>query len=110
MNDPDPSPPPAASGRLARASRPAALTGWRRWLPGLRMLREYDATWLRHDIVAGLVLTTMLGPARLRGVRPQPHPGAGARFGARRGDPRRRRAAVGRQSDARGRAGRGDGG
>ncbi|MEJ8827469.1 sulfate permease [Variovorax humicola] len=35
---------------------------WLRWLPGLRMLRTYDPAWLRHDIVAGLVLTTMLVP------------------------------------------------
>jgi high affinity sulfate transporter 1 len=33
-----------------------------RWLPGLRTLRSYDPAWLRHDIVAGLVLTTMLVP------------------------------------------------
>jgi high affinity sulfate transporter 1 len=33
-----------------------------RWLPGLRLLRHYDLSWLRHDIVAGLVLTTMLVP------------------------------------------------
>lgn len=33
------------------------------WLPGLRLLRAYDPAWLRHDIVAGLVLTTMLVPA-----------------------------------------------
>src|SRR5574339_1235492 len=32
------------------------------WLPGLRMLRDYDSAWLRHDLVAGLVLTTMLVP------------------------------------------------
>lgn len=36
--------------------------GWLRWLPGLQMLRSYEASWLRHDIVAGLVLTTMLVP------------------------------------------------
>jgi MFS superfamily sulfate permease-like transporter len=36
--------------------------GWRRWLPGLLTLRQYQATWLPHDIVAGLVLTTMLVP------------------------------------------------
>jgi len=36
--------------------------GWRRWLPGLSTLREYHAAWLRNDIVAGLVLTTMLVP------------------------------------------------
>jgi len=33
-----------------------------RWLPGLQTLRSYQAAWLRHDIVAGLVLTTMLVP------------------------------------------------
>ena len=35
---------------------------WARWLPGLATLREYQADWLRHDIVAGLVLATMLVP------------------------------------------------
>jgi high affinity sulfate transporter 1 len=33
-----------------------------RWLPGLQTLRSYDPSWLRHDIVAGLVLTAMLVP------------------------------------------------
>src|SRR6187402_1483725 len=36
--------------------------GWLRWLPGLRTLHQYEASWLPHDIVAGLVLTTMLVP------------------------------------------------
>ena len=40
----------------------ADRVGWMRWLPGLLMLRRYDPAWLRHDIVAGLVLTTMLVP------------------------------------------------
>src|SRR5262245_50053856 len=35
---------------------------WTRWLPGLQMLRRYEAAWLPHDLVAGLVLTTMLVP------------------------------------------------
>lgn len=35
---------------------------WMRWLPGLSILREYQAGWLVHDIVAGLVLTAMLVP------------------------------------------------
>lgn len=35
---------------------------WTRWLPGLATLRQYQAEWLTHDIVAGLVLTTMLVP------------------------------------------------
>lgn len=35
---------------------------WLRWLPGLRTLREYKSDWLRQDIAAGLVMTTMLVP------------------------------------------------
>jgi len=31
-------------------------------MPGLQTLRSYEAAWLRHDIVAGLVLATMLVP------------------------------------------------
>ena len=37
-------------------------TGWIRWIPGLQTLRTYEVSWLRHDIVAGLVMTTMLVP------------------------------------------------
>jgi high affinity sulfate transporter 1 len=33
-----------------------------RWLPGVATLREYQRSWLRHDLVAGLVLVTMLVP------------------------------------------------
>ena len=36
--------------------------GWIRWLPGLLTLRQYRAAWLTHDIVAGVVLATMLVP------------------------------------------------
>jgi len=36
--------------------------GWTRWLPGLATLRQYQAEWLPNDIVAGLVLATMLVP------------------------------------------------
>ncbi|MCO4888239.1 sulfate permease [Cupriavidus sp. WGtm5] len=36
--------------------------GWWRWLPGLTMLRTYQAAWLPRDLAAGLVLTTMLVP------------------------------------------------
>ena len=35
---------------------------WMRWLPGLRTLRSYELPWLTRDILAGLVLTTMLVP------------------------------------------------
>ncbi|MGN6749525.1 MAG: SulP family inorganic anion transporter [Xanthobacteraceae bacterium] len=36
--------------------------GWIKWLPGLIALREYQASWLMHDVTAGLVLATMLVP------------------------------------------------
>lgn len=36
--------------------------GWLRWMPGLHTLLHYEAGWLRHDLVAGLVLATMLVP------------------------------------------------
>src|SRR6516164_1418097 len=36
--------------------------GWMRWLPGLLTLREYQPGWLPRDIVAGIVLVTMLVP------------------------------------------------
>ncbi|MGH9867408.1 MAG: SulP family inorganic anion transporter [Candidatus Polarisedimenticolia bacterium] len=48
-------------GRLARPQA-AAASGWLRWVPGLRILLQYESAWLPHDIVAGLVLTTMLVP------------------------------------------------
>jgi high affinity sulfate transporter 1 len=37
-------------------------SGWIRWLPGLLTLRRYQVSWLLHDIVAGIVLATMLVP------------------------------------------------
>jgi high affinity sulfate transporter 1 len=40
----------------------AVARSWQRWLPGMRTLRSYEGSWLRHDIAAGLVLTTMLVP------------------------------------------------
>jgi high affinity sulfate transporter 1 len=61
MSDSIPSPSPPQPGRIARPQA-AGQTGWTRWLPGLRTLRGYEVAWLRHDIVAGLVLTTMLVP------------------------------------------------
>jgi high affinity sulfate transporter 1 len=41
---------------------PSDQAGWLRWMPGLRTLLRYEAGWLRHDLVAGLVLATMLVP------------------------------------------------
>jgi len=52
----------AAPGRIARPSAQTNRTGWIRWVPGLLTLRHYQPSWLRHDIVAGLVMTTMLVP------------------------------------------------
>jgi high affinity sulfate transporter 1 len=48
--------------RAATLTAPPADTGWTRWLPGLRVARSYQRAWLRHDLVAGLVMTTMLVP------------------------------------------------
>jgi len=44
--------------------RPSDKTAphWLRWLPGLALLKSYQAAWLPKDIAAGLVLTTMLVP------------------------------------------------
>jgi high affinity sulfate transporter 1 len=47
------------SSSLPVASR---THGWRRWLPGLALLKDYRLAWLPKDIMAGLVLTTMLVP------------------------------------------------
>ena len=52
----EPLPPSEPSGRAVH--RP----GWMRWLPGLEVLRHYEIAWLRHDLVAGLVLTALLVP------------------------------------------------
>src|SRR5262249_15306647 len=51
----------------------ANQTRWVRWLPGLKTLRQYESSWLRHDLLAGAVITTMLVPvgiayAEVRGV------------------------------------------
>ncbi len=53
---------PPGSGRIALRQRAASPTGWLRWMPGLHTLRHYPPGWLRHDLAAGLVLTTMLVP------------------------------------------------
>ena len=58
----DSSTPQPEPGRIAHRQKASGQRGWRRWLPGLQTLRSYQSAWLRHDIVAGLVLTTMLVP------------------------------------------------
>jgi high affinity sulfate transporter 1 len=47
---------------FARFAMPRNQTSWIRWLPGLNTLHLYKLAWLRHDLVAGLVMTTMLVP------------------------------------------------
>jgi MFS superfamily sulfate permease-like transporter len=49
-------------GRIVRHATQANRTGWIRWLPGLITLRQYKSSWLRDDLVAGLVMTAMLVP------------------------------------------------
>ena len=55
MTDPSPS-------HKGSSSQTEAPPGLARWLPGLATVREYHLSWLRNDIVAGIVLTTMLVP------------------------------------------------
>ncbi|HEX5264812.1 MAG TPA: sulfate permease [Phenylobacterium sp.] len=43
-------------------SPPAAQVRWMHWLPGLQVARTYRPAWLLSDLVAGLVLTTVLTP------------------------------------------------
>jgi len=47
---------------IVRQATDGIQTGWTRWLPGLNTLRRYDPSWFRHDLMAGLVMTTMLVP------------------------------------------------
>ncbi|MDO8778419.1 MAG: sulfate permease [Burkholderiaceae bacterium] len=54
--------PPSAPLEPARVLRAGRAAGWMRWLPGVLVLRHYQIEWLRHDLVAGLVLTTVLVP------------------------------------------------
>src|SRR4030095_857878 len=49
-------------GRVPHQAGQPNATGLMRWIPGLRTLRQYQSLWLRHDIVAGLVMTRMLVP------------------------------------------------
>jgi len=37
--------------------------GLERWLPGLSVARSYERSWLRTDVVAGIVVTALLIPA-----------------------------------------------
>src|SRR5262249_1448907 len=41
---------------------PANHAGLLRWFPGLITFRHYERSWFRQDLVAGIVMTTMLVP------------------------------------------------
>ena len=41
---------------------PMPRRNWLDWLPGIQTLRGYELGWLRNDVVAGIVLSTMLVP------------------------------------------------
>jgi high affinity sulfate transporter 1 len=47
---------------VATRSRPGGSRAHGRQVPGLQMVAEYHARWLPRDLVAGLVLTTLLVP------------------------------------------------
>ena len=59
--DPAASPAPKQI-QLLRPPRANDQPGLTRWLPGLQVLHHYNLRWLQHDVVAGLVLATMLVP------------------------------------------------
>ncbi|MDH4556601.1 sulfate permease [Pseudomonas sp. BN417] len=61
MSDHDPTRLKSEPGRVAR-TRSAGASAWQRWLPGLQLLHQYQPHWLARDLVAGLVLTSMLVP------------------------------------------------
>lgn len=56
----------SSAHREGMTGAPISLSGTRQsivaWLPGVQTLRAYEWTWLRNDIVAGIVLSTMLVP------------------------------------------------
>ncbi|MDO8654088.1 MAG: SulP family inorganic anion transporter [Undibacterium sp.] len=62
MNPSTPSDTPPEPGRIVRPIVANGRASWLRWLPGLYTLRHYQSAWLIHDVVAGLVLTTVLVP------------------------------------------------
>jgi high affinity sulfate transporter 1 len=49
-------------GRVPGLAPRENQSGSMRWLPGLNTLRQYQPSWFQQDLVAGLVMTTMLVP------------------------------------------------
>src|ERR1700745_2187774 len=53
---------PRDSVHIAVPAVETSRTGLKKCLPGFQTLHEYKRSWLRQDVVAGLVLTSMLVP------------------------------------------------
>lgn len=51
---------------------------WLSWLPGLDTLGRYDAAWLRHDILAALVLSAALAPVGIAYAEASDRPPTGS--------------------------------
>ena len=62
MNKEPPAAETSTAGRAVQPRSARADAGWVRWFPGIETLRHYEIGSLRHDIVAGLVLTAVLVP------------------------------------------------
>lgn len=61
---------------MATDQTTATPTGFTRWVPGITMLRTYRRTWIRPDLIAGIVLAAILVPqgmayAELAGLPPE---------------------------------------
>ncbi len=54
-----PGPTPSTAAELP----PAPTQGFLSWFPGLWVLRHYRRSWLARDLIAGIVLTSLLVPA-----------------------------------------------
>lgn len=55
--------PPQRTAATRPRAQPALPRGLASWLPGLAALRTYRRSWLRGDLVAGIILSTLLVPA-----------------------------------------------
>jgi high affinity sulfate transporter 1 len=50
------------TSQIAHSKAQPQQNGWGRWVPGINTFRRYDPSWLRRDVLAGLVMTAMLVP------------------------------------------------
>src|SRR5262245_42917921 len=42
-----------------------ASSRWERWVPGIRMIRDYEVSWLPKDLAAGVTLGALMVPVGL---------------------------------------------